>query len=61
MFNKHARQIQIYLLLVVNLATFADQTAPSKRVPLPDLGKLSLDCDVQALQNKKKTHLFLGL
>ena len=51
MMSKHLLRIQIYLLLIVSPA-FADQTAPPKRVPLPDLGKLNLDFDVKAFQNK---------
>lgn len=52
MFNKHTLCIQIYLLLGVSLAVSANQTAAPKRVPLPDIGKLNLDCDVRAMQNK---------
>ena len=49
--SKHLLRIQIYLLLIVSSA-IADQTAPAKRVPLPDLGKLNFDFDVKAFQNK---------
>jgi hypothetical protein len=51
MISKHVLRIQLYLLLIVSPA-FADQTAPPKRVRLPDLGKLNLDFDVKAFQNK---------
>ena len=51
MISKHSRRLQIVLLLIVCPA-FADQTAPPKRVPLPDLGKLNFDFDVKAFQNK---------
>jgi hypothetical protein len=51
MISRHSLCIQIVSLLVVCPA-FADQTAPPKRVPLPDLGKLNLDFDVKAFQNK---------
>ena len=49
--SKHLLRIQIYLLLIVSSA-FADQTAPAKRVTLPDLVKLNFDFDVKAFQNK---------
>ena len=52
MLSKHSLCVQIYLSLLVSLAALADQTAPQHRVPLPDLSKLNLDCDVQAFQNR---------
>ena len=51
MISKYSLRIQIYLLLIVSSA-FADQTVPTKRAPLPDLGKLNFDIDVKSLQNK---------
>jgi hypothetical protein len=51
MISKHSPRIQIVFLLIVSPA-FADQTAPPKRIPLPDLGKLNFDFDVKAFQNK---------
>jgi hypothetical protein len=51
MISRHPLRTQIVLLLIVCPA-FADQTVPPKRVPLPDLGKLNLDFDVKAFQNK---------
>jgi hypothetical protein len=55
--SKHLLRIQIYLLLIVSPA-IADQTAPPKRVPLPDLGKLNFDFDVKAFQNKTALFCF---
>ena len=49
--SKCMLRIHIVLLLMASSA-FADQTAPPKRVRLPDLGRLNLGFDVKAFENK---------